>query len=476
METDVNEAHETPLANRKYTVSETTRLGQDREDELVLSVYDVCGKWQKHWILFIICSTVFLSGVDEDAYLPLIPVMVRDFQTTETFALLTISVYLFTMSLSSLLWGTLCDYYGRKMISVFGIGASACSSIACYLSPNIIVFLVCRAAEGCFVTVALVTGHAIIADIYSSNDRAGVYGIYYGIYLSSALFGPTIGGFVSRMYHWKMLFMLISMVSFLLLIAYIFIVPETQHYKVRCHLQRQGKYQLLEAQQISPPTLTNPFLLLFDLTDRLIIPYVLLHVVSFASFSCSYLLFSSELARLPYSYPEHVIGMLFLLGGAISLFGSVLGGKISDLFFKRLSQNRQIPEGYLIPSLSFSILISFGLLVYGWSFQANLPGPIPVLAQISGAFSYFASRPGMLSFFTSKYEDRAGSIAAILTFLQIFFTSVIFTFFAQLVQIMHEGVVFTVLSLGNLTAAILACATMIKKMRGNRNSETYSVL
>jgi DHA1 family bicyclomycin/chloramphenicol resistance-like MFS transporter len=85
----------------------------------------------------VISGLGFLASVDEFVYLPAISAMVDDFKTTQTLGVLTISVYLFAVSLSGLIWGVLSDCYGRKAITSYVIGCFVLSVIGSYFSPNI---------------------------------------------------------------------------------------------------------------------------------------------------------------------------------------------------------------------------------------------------------------------------------------------------------------------------------------------------
>ncbi|CAF1234619.1 unnamed protein product [Rotaria sordida] len=441
-----------------------------------LSVYDTYDKCKKNIILFLICCFGFLASFDEVAYLPALLEMVKDLETTKTFGLLTISIYLFAMSISSLIWGVFADYYGRKPIAIFGLAAFILCSIGCYFSPNIYIMLFFRTLQGCFISVSVVIGQGTIADIYQSNSRGTPYGVFYAFYFAAGLLGPALGGEICQYYGWRSTFTLVAMIAFVLFISYVLIVPETQHYKVICKYQIQRKIIVLELDQVSKPTLTNPCLPLSYLIDSTIIPYIVVLTCSYIAVNCSLLLAPTELGEAPYFFQPDIIGILFIPIASAFLIGSVIGGKLSDLITIKYFQDSKVLEGRMLPGLLFSILISIGLSIYGWTFQNAIHVSVPILGQILAGFGQAASRPGVVSYFTVKYQEHSASIIAANIFVQQLSTSIVLTFTVQIVQIIHEGLFFTILAVCNILTTMIAAVNICRKLNLSKSLEKNSLL
>jgi multidrug resistance protein len=427
-------------------------------------------------MLIIICFLGFLSSFDEVVYLPALPVMIKDFHTTQTLGLLTISIYLFAMGISSLIWGVLSDYYGRKPITIFGVGVFILSTVGCYFSPNIYMFLLCRGLQGCSVSEALVVGQATIADIYQPNDRGSAYGIFYAFYFSAGLLGPTIGGQLSYNYGWRSSFILVTIISLVVFISYVLFVPETEQYKVICRYKNQQKITLLESDQVFEPKLTNPCLTLLYLIDSTIIPYAFVLIFGYIGVTCAFTLISTEATKPPYMYHADTIGLLFIPIATSYLLGSVIGGKLSDLVAIKFFQDSKIVEGRMIPGLLFSVLTSVGLVIYGWAFQYGVNIIVPILGQIICGFGQSAMRPGILSYFTIKHQDHAAGISSATNCVQILLTSIILTLAAPIVQLIHDGPFFTSLAVCNLLVIIIAAVIFCKKLRVSKNPEKKMLL
>ena len=458
-----------------------TIVGKDtsknEEEKKMLSIYDLHSKYEKTVILLITSFVGFLSLLDELIYIPALPVMTKDFKTTEAMGLLTISLYLFGTSVSGLVWGLLSDCYGRKPITTFGLGCLILSTIGCYLSPNIYALLVCRALQGCLVSVTVVVGQGTIADIYHPNDRGTAYGIFYAVLSFAGLCAPALGGQISYYYGWKSIFLFLTVISSLLFISYVLIIPETQQYKVICTYQRQQKITLIESDQVSRPEWRNPCSLLLNLSDFTTFSYIAVLVCGSLAANISTAIFALDLGKPPYSYPQNIVGMLFIPGATAYLLGSLIGGKVSDLVStKQIFSLSQIPDGRIVPGLIFSLLIIVGLTTYGWTITYGTHVVVPIIGQFLIVFGQAATIPGILSYFTIKYQEHSGSISSLTTFLPLFMSSIVLTFTGQIIVVIHNGPFFTTLAVCTLLTTTVAAGIIFRKLTLSKSPETELLL
>ncbi|CAF1542411.1 unnamed protein product [Didymodactylos carnosus] len=411
-----------------------------------LSIYDTYTKLKKTVILVIISFMGFLATFDEAVYLPALPALVIDLHTTESLGLLTISIYLLAISLSGLIWGVLTDYYGRKLITSFALAGFLLAVIGCYFSPNIYLFLVCRILQGCLVSVTLVVGQATIADIYVANERGSATGVFYGFYFSAVLLGPAVGGQLSHHFGWRSTFIVVGLISFFLLISYILFVPETQQYKVANKYRTEHNVTLAESDQLSKPTLTNPCVPLLYLKDSRIIPYVFVLAIGYVSINVGYLLFSTQLAKAPYNYQVNIIGLLYIPVYIAMFIGSIVGAKLADLVAIKYFQTSKIVEGCIVPGLIFSLLTPIGLIIYGWSVQFGANILFLILGQVFYGLGQAATRPGIYSYYTIRYQQNSAAIISANNFVQLSLTSIVLSFSATIVQTIQIGPYFTIMA------------------------------
>jgi len=459
------------------TTAAAALVGEDaykneEEEEKMLSIYNTQSKSKKLIIFLIISGLGFLSLFDELAYVPALPVMIKEFNTTEPMGILTVAVYLFGMGLAGLLWGVLSDYYGRKPITTCVLGALILSSIGCYFSPNIYVFLVCRGLQGCFVSIALVVGPGTIADIYEPSHRGNAYGIFYGLFAAAGVCSSSIGGQMSIHYGWRSIFILITIISIVLFLSYVLIVPETQQYKVICMHQNQRKVTLVESDQVSKPILKNPFSPLLYLINSKIIPYACVLAFGSLATNCSVVLLSTDMSKPPYSYQENIVGLLYIPLGVAHFLGSVVGGKLADVVAVKCFQVAKILEGRMVPGLICTVIAVIGLTIYGWAVQYGIHSSVPLLGLIFCVFGITAARPGILSYLTIKYQEHSASISSANNFLQSLLSSVGLSFTGKVVQIIYNGPFFTVLAVCNCLIVIVAAVIIYRKFSLSKNPET----
>lgn len=450
---------------------EYSNMDQDN----VPSIYDVYAE-SKRKLLFVVSCIGFLSTFDEIVYLPALPTMERDFHTTETLGLATISVYLFALGVSSMMWGILADYFGRRPIMLVGLGGLVLSSVACFFSPSIYFFLVFRSLQGCFVSVTVVVTQAIIADIYHPNDRGQAFGVFYAFYFAGALMAPTTGGQLSSIFGWRSTLVLVSVITSLLLTVFIMIVPETQQCKVISLREAQEKVRFIESETVSKPKFTNPCLQLTYLADPAILPYIVLLTCGFLTVNCGLLILSTQLGKPPYLYPENLIGTLFIPIAVAFFFGSLLGGKASDRIYIKYFQHSKTEQGRVLPGLIFSLLTVVGLVAYGWTLQYRTNVSLIILSQVLCSIGQSATRPGILSYITIKYQDHAASISSANNFLQQILTSIVFAFTSEITKRIQEGAFFTTLATFNLVSTLIVGGVIFMKIRALQNPEKKLLL
>ena len=464
------------LTKEQNTDGESTETISTVSNKKVLSIYDIHTKLKRNLILIILGLFGFLYMFDEIIYVPALSTMIKDFNTTKTLGSATVGVYLFAISVSSLIWGTISDYYRRKLLLTLGLTIFILSTIGGYFSPNIYVFLVCRALQGCTISLALIVGLATIADIFQPDHRGRAYGVFYALYFCAIVCGPIIGGTVAQYFGWRTTLLVVAIISFSLLVIYILIVPETQQYYVICMYQNKHKITLLEADQVSPPKLTNPCQPLFYLGDPEMLPYFFVILWGYVGFNCGLLLASTQMSKVPYSYNESTIGLLYVPLGMGIISGSIIGGKLSDRAAQKSFQGSNILEGRMVPGLILSILRPVGFLIYGWSLRYNVNILVLVLGQVLFTFGEGATRPGVLSYITVKYQQNAAGITAINNFFQQLVTSIVLTFIESILDAMGTGWFFTILAFLNILTTVIGAVTIYRNFRLSKNSERRSLL
>lgn len=163
-----------------------------------------------------------------DMYLPGFPVIAANLHTTPEMVSYSLSSYFIGICAGQLLLGPLLDRFGRKRPLYGGLTLYIISSIGCAFAPTIEVLIVLRlfqAAGGC---VGIVAPRAIIRDLFPVHENAKIFSLLILILGVSPIIAPTAGGYVTAHFGWHAIFIILTIISFIILLLVIFFLPESK--------------------------------------------------------------------------------------------------------------------------------------------------------------------------------------------------------------------------------------------------------
>eukprot|EP01114_Cavostelium_apophysatum_P002034 TRINITY_DN11778_c0_g1_i1.p1 TRINITY_DN11778_c0_g1~~TRINITY_DN11778_c0_g1_i1.p1 ORF type:complete len:486 (+),score=102.86 TRINITY_DN11778_c0_g1_i1:413-1870(+) len=322
-------------------------------------LFDEYSKKYRFFLLFMISSCTFLLPVSDSSYLPALPEIGVDLNTTPTLASFTFSIFTIFMGISPLFWGPVADYLGRK--------ATLCTSLCIYLGSTIglvfpktiWLFLLLRVVQAIGCSSFIVVGISIIADIFPPNQRGRALG-YFGVpVLFGPVLGPVIGGALAYQWGWRAIFMFLSVLGGIFLVLQLFLLRETMPYIA--FNQRFAKKLQIE-NPFPKPRLVGPWKSAAYLKYPVITNLAVLTGFAFGT------LFNLLANLLPIEYVgTHGLttlqsGLCFLPFGVSCIIGSILGGQFSDRIIKRT----KLLESQLIGSLIGFSLVLIGAMIDGW--------------------------------------------------------------------------------------------------------------
>jgi MFS transporter, DHA1 family, tetracycline resistance protein len=145
----------------------------------------------------VVFVTVFLDLVGFGIVIPLLPLYAERFGAGPVAAAWLVAVYSLMQFFFAPAWGRLSDRIGRRPVLLVGLAGSALSYLAFGLAGSLAVLFVARAANG-VMGANVGVAQAYIADVTPREDRAkgmGMIGAAFGL---GFIFGPAIGGVLSR--------------------------------------------------------------------------------------------------------------------------------------------------------------------------------------------------------------------------------------------------------------------------------------
>lgn len=172
---------------------------------------------------FLILGTIILMFIamcsEADMYVPAFPEMVHYFSTTEDKIQLILSLNFAGLCLASLICGPLSDAFGRRKVLLVGLSTFFISSVACVFAQDFTTMLIWRFIQGMSASVPMVVAIAVFLDIYALDKASQLIGIINSVISAAVAGAPILGAWLSSAFHWRLNFVVISILVFLSLIG-----------------------------------------------------------------------------------------------------------------------------------------------------------------------------------------------------------------------------------------------------------------
>lgn len=199
-----------------------------------------------------------------DTYLSGFPTIAADLHVTVDAVSYSLASFFIGISLGQLIYGPLLDRFGRKKPLIVGLVIYVVASIGCAVTHSIemlIAFRFLQALGGC---VGMVAPRAIVRDTFPVSESAKIFSTLILILGVSPIIAPTVGSYLITAFGWQSVFWVQSFMGFLLLLAVVFLLPESK--------QPDPTYSLKPAPIISSfwSVFTTPQFLTYTLAASLV--------------------------------------------------------------------------------------------------------------------------------------------------------------------------------------------------------------
>jgi MFS transporter, DHA1 family, multidrug resistance protein len=170
--------------------------------------------------------TVF-GPISMDLYLPVLPALTGDLQTTTSTAQLTVTACLFGLAAGQLVAGPLSDRFGRRRPLLVGVVAYVLTSVLCAASPTVGALVGARFVQGLAGGVGVVIAQAAGRDVYSGGRLLRYYGRLTVLAGLAAVLGPVLGGQLAAVTDWRGVFGVLAVIGGVILVACLLVFRET---------------------------------------------------------------------------------------------------------------------------------------------------------------------------------------------------------------------------------------------------------
>ncbi|QLD11161.1 multidrug effflux MFS transporter [Microbacterium oleivorans] len=239
-----------------------------------------------------------------DLYLPAFPALEADFQTTAAAIQLTLTGTMVGFALGQLVVGPLSDKLGRRVPLLCVTALHVLASTAAAIAPTLELLSAARVFMGIGAAAGGVVAMAIVRDLFGGRRLVVMLSRLALVSGVAPVAAPLIGSGLLVVMPWRGIFVVLAAYGAVMLIASLFLVPETLPKARRTDSGSATVWQRYRS----------------VLSDRIFIGVLIIGGMTFSGLF-SYLSSSSFLFQQTYGFDPQQYGVLF----AVNSLGVVLG-------------------------------------------------------------------------------------------------------------------------------------------------------
>ena len=158
-----------------------------------------------------------ITPLATDLYLPALPIMPGELNTTASNIQMTIGIMTFGVAVGQLFGGPISDTMGRKLPLIVGNLLCVISGIICAFAPSIEILLLGRFLQGLTGSVGVVIAKAIARDFASGQELTKLFALLMMVNGLAPVLAPLIGGQLLLFTTWRVIFVILAVFSAILL-------------------------------------------------------------------------------------------------------------------------------------------------------------------------------------------------------------------------------------------------------------------
>lgn len=355
----------------------------------------------------------------------------------------TVAVPALGLSLGPLIWSSLADIYGRRIVFIVGTTMAFASTIGAAKAPTYSGYMAARFFQGLGAAPASTVGLAIINDMFYEYERGQKVGLWVLAIDQGLLFGPLIGGFMNMVDQYWVQWLNATMFG-VVLVAEILFLPETLYPRNQMLVKMPYAESMsvvvvvdVEKTDLRPSvaqdvafkrTLQLPFLNVAPVPgmqhpkvwDALV---RFLQTWKYAAVSGTICIYSfgwywwilSIITYIPTAYVQYkpeIQGLLFIgliLGTCFA--EAFCSGSLSDWLVKRMTKKNdgvKVAEMRLWLAYPASLMTAIGLVLWGISIDKGYHWIVGQVAFFLSKFLALSARRAMLTRWRSCGRDPDG--------------------------------------------------------------------
>ena len=384
---------------------------------------------------------VALGPLTIDMYLPALPTITRELETTSAAVQLTLTGTLIGLALGQLVLGPVSDALGRRRPLLAGTALHVLASLLVLVAPNLAVLGALRVLQGVGTAAGAVVALAIVRDLSDGRAAATMLSRLFLVLGAAPVLAPTIGGELLRFTSWRGIFAFLAVYGVLMIIVGARALQETLPAERR---QSSGVVGTLRGYRS-----------LFR--DRVYVGLVLVAGLTMAGLF-SYVSGSAFVYQGEFGLDEQQFGLLFGAGA----FWLIAATQLNPLLLRRWS-----PQQLLVAGTVAGALAGAALLLFAGTSTGGLPAVAGSLWAV--LFACGLALPNAPALALSRHGEAAGTAAALLGAIQFGVGAVV----SPVVGLLgNDATAIGIVIVVALTLAILVLVTVVRPWQLPETTDT----
>jgi MFS transporter, DHA1 family, inner membrane transport protein len=263
-------------------------------------------------ILYLLACVQFTNIMDFMIMMPMGPILMKAFDITAREYSFLVSAYSISAGICGFIAAFFVDKFDRKNVLTIAYVGFLIGTFACAIAPTYSMLMVARIVAGIFGGVLGSQVIAIVGDTVSYEHRAEGLSIIMAAFSTASVLGVPLGMYLASTINWHIPFMFVVAVGFVnLLLIYRYLPSLRGHIKVS-------------------ETKPSPFAVLTNIgKDSNQLRALALSVIVMFGHFCTIPSLSPYLT-LNVGMSVDNISLIYLLGGAITIFSARIVGRLAD--------------------------------------------------------------------------------------------------------------------------------------------------
>ncbi len=198
--------------------------------ENVKQSWDISSK-ERAIFSIIVMTGAFMAILDTTVVDVIVPKLTGPLSTDMYGVQWIITSYMIAAAIALLITEYLIKRFGAKYIFIAGVVLFTTFSFMCGMSDTLSYIIFARVFQGTGEALIMVTSHIMIFSYFPPKKQGLAMGIFgLGVSFAPAL-GPTIGGYLTEYYNWRMVFFINVPIGLLLAISGFMFLPKNLNLK-----------------------------------------------------------------------------------------------------------------------------------------------------------------------------------------------------------------------------------------------------